>query len=92
VAFREHLQQTSHRLGLSILLNLLRQGERVLVHCEMGLNRSALLAGLILVHGGVAGEVALERLQVRRPGALLNLRFSDYLRQQPRGGQPLDLG
>jgi protein-tyrosine phosphatase len=71
--------------------DLLRQGERVLVHCEMGLNRSALLAGLILVHGGVSGEAALERLQVRRPGALFNLRFSEYLRRQPRGGQPLDL-
>lgn len=67
--------------------DLLRQGERVLVHCEMGLNRSALLAGLILVHGGASGEDAFERLQVRRPGALFNVRFSEYLRRQPRGGQ-----
>lgn len=71
--------------------DLLRQGERVLVHCEMGLNRSALLAGLILGHGGASGEAALERLQVRRPGALFNLRFSEYLRRQPRGGQPQGL-
>ena len=72
--------------------DLLSHGERVLVHCEMGLNRSALLAGLILVHGGASGEAAFERLQVRRPGALYNLRFSEYLRRQPRGGQPLDTG
>lgn len=68
--------------------DLLRKGERVLVHCEMGLNRSALLAGLILVHGGASGETALERLQSRRPGALYNSQFSEYLRLQPRGGEP----
>jgi protein-tyrosine phosphatase len=72
--------------------DLLRQGERVLVHCEMGLNRSALLAGLILVHGGASGEDALQRLQDRRPGALFNERFCEYLRRQPRGGQVLEIG
>jgi protein-tyrosine phosphatase len=72
--------------------DLLRQGERILVHCEMGLNRSALLAGLILVHGGASGVDAFERLQLRRPGALFNLRFSEYLQCQPRGGQLIDLG
>jgi protein-tyrosine phosphatase len=72
--------------------DLLRQGERLLVHCEMGLNRSALLAGLILVHGGTSGEAAFERLQIRRPGALFNRHFSEYLRRQPRGGQLLGTG
>jgi protein-tyrosine phosphatase len=66
--------------------DLLRRGERVLVHCEMGLNRSALLAGLMLVHDGESGEAALERLQTRRPGALYNQRFAEYLRCQPPGG------
>jgi protein-tyrosine phosphatase len=72
--------------------DLLQRGERVLVHCEMGLNRSALLAGLILVHGGVSGEAAFARVQQRRPGALYNMLFSEYLRRQPSGGQPPDLG
>lgn len=67
---------------------LLQRGERVLIHCEMGLNRSALLAGLMLVHDGESGEAALARLQARRPGALYNNFFADYLRQQPAGGAP----
>ena len=65
---------------------LVQGGERVLVHCQMGLNRSALVAGLILVHTGMAGDAAVARLQERRPGALFNDRFCEYLGQQPPGG------
>jgi protein-tyrosine phosphatase len=65
---------------------LIREGERVLVHCEMGLNRSALLAGLMLVHLGTTGAEAVARLQARRPGALYNRRFAEYLAAQPAGG------
>lgn len=70
------------RLGAS----LVAAGERVLVHCQMGLNRSALVAGLVLVYSGLSGEDAVTRLQDRRPGALYNEAFCEYLRQQPRGG------
>lgn len=70
------------RLGV----DLMRAGERVLVHCELGLNRSALVAGLILVHGGLSGASALARLQERRPGALFNGSFREYLTAQPPGG------
>jgi protein-tyrosine phosphatase len=68
---------------------LVQGGERVLVHCQMGLNRSALVAGLILVHTGMAGAAAVARLQERRPGALFNERFCEYLGQQPPGGLPI---
>ena len=59
---------------------LCAQGHRVLSHCGMGLNRSALVAGLILmqVHG-MTGEQAVARLQQRRPGALFNEVFARYL-------------
>jgi hypothetical protein len=45
----------------------------------MGFNRSGLVAGLILTSLGMPGEVAVSRIRERRPGALYNDRFADYL-------------
>jgi hypothetical protein len=56
-----------------------RAGETVLSHCGMGFNRSALVAGLVLVELGWRGADALARLRERRPGALFNQAFADYL-------------
>ena len=58
---------------------LVASGHRVLSHCGMGLNRSALVAGLILMHGGMTGASAVERLRARRQGALFNEVFARYL-------------
>lgn len=63
------------RLGAS----LVREGHRVLSHCGMGLNRSALVAGLILTELGMPGPDAVARLRERRPGALFNERFARYV-------------
>lgn len=63
------------RLGASLILG----GHRVLSHCGMGFNRSALVAGLILVELGWEGPSAVERLRQRRPGALFNDKFADVL-------------
>lgn len=63
------------RLGAS----LITQGHRVLSHCGMGFNRSALLAGLILTELGMPGAEAVTRLRVRRPGALFNERFAEFI-------------
>jgi hypothetical protein len=86
--FQDEGLPTLHKLhGLARLgAHLMREGERVLVHCEMGLNRSALLAGLMLVYGGTPGEDAVRILQDRRPGALYNDVFAEHLRTQPAGG------
>jgi hypothetical protein len=59
---------------------LIRSGHRVLVHCGMGFNRSALIAGRILHYLGMNGPEIVERLRERRPGALFNEIFADYLR------------
>ena len=64
---------------------LVAQGHRVLSHCGMGLNRSALVAGLILVSGGMTGQQAVERLRARRRGALFNELFARYLLDLPAG-------
>lgn len=60
--------------------SLVAAGHRVLSHCGMGFNRSALVAGLILVRLGLTGEEAFGLLRRKRPGALFNDVFADYLR------------
>jgi hypothetical protein len=45
----------------------------------MGYNRSALMAGLILVELGMPGAQAVERLRSRRAGALYNDGFAVFL-------------
>ena len=58
---------------------LIRSGHRVLSHCGMGFNRSALVAGLILCELGMRGPDAVMRLRERRPGALFNEVFARHL-------------
>ena len=67
------------RLGAA----LVESGHKVLSHCGMGFNRSALVAGLILLHLGRTGEEAVALLRQRRPGALFNERFAEYLLSDP---------
>lgn len=66
-------------LGASLVAN----GHRVLAHCGMGYNRSALVAGLIMNRLGIRGEEVVARLQERRPGALFNEVFCEHLRSRP---------
>jgi hypothetical protein len=63
--------------------HLVGTGHRVLSHCGMGFNRSALIAGLILHRLGMPGERVVERLRERRPGALFNDVFAEHLRTLP---------
>jgi protein-tyrosine phosphatase len=67
------------RLGAS----LVETGHKVLSHCGMGFNRSALVAGLILVNLGMSGEEAFHLLRRKRPGSLFNEIFASYLRGLP---------
>lgn len=65
----------------AFLAELHRGGHRVLLHCSMGLNRSPLVAGVVLHKLGWNGCDAVERLRERRPGALFNEQYSSYLEQ-----------
>ena len=58
---------------------LIRSGHRVLSHCRMGFNRSALVAGLTLCRLGMTGPEAVQRLRSCRPGALFNEVFAAHL-------------
>jgi hypothetical protein len=59
--------------------SLVEAGQRVLSHCGMGFNRSALVAGRILHRLGFSGADAVARLRERRPGALFNDVFAEHL-------------
>lgn len=63
--------------------HLIESGHRVLSHCGMGFNRSALVAGRILHRMGMRGEAIVEQIQERRPGALFNEVFARHLRELP---------
>ena len=67
-----------HAIG-NLGANLVASGHRVLSHCGMGFNRSALVAGLILKNLGMGGPAVVQRLRERRPGALFNECFAAYL-------------
>jgi protein-tyrosine phosphatase len=62
---------------------MIKQGHRVLCHCGMGHNRSALLAGVILNHLGMSGEQAVTLIRSKRQGALYNKVFANYLMTLP---------
>lgn len=57
----------------------IKAGGKVLLHCNAGRNRSALLAGLILLRLGFTGTGAVALIREKRPGALANRTFATYL-------------
>ena len=63
--------------------HLVANGHRVLSHCGMGFNRSALIAGRILNRLGLPGPDVIDRLRARRPGALFNEIFAAHIRELP---------
>jgi protein-tyrosine phosphatase len=68
---------------VSLGAHLVSNGHRVLSHCGMGFNRSALIAGRILHRLGLPGPAVIERLRARRPGALFNDVFAEHIRALP---------
>lgn len=60
------IDRTHLDLGVEFAARHLDRGERVLVHCEHGIGRSAVLALCILVDRGHAPLAALELLKSRR--------------------------
>jgi protein-tyrosine phosphatase len=68
---------------VSLGAHLVGNGHRVLSHCGMGFNRSALIAGRILHRLGMPGERVVRQLRERRPGALFNDVFAQHIRSLP---------
>lgn len=58
-------------------------GQRVLVRCQAGLNRSSLVAALTMMRIGSSADRAIEHFRsVRSPYVLCNQSFVDYLHQK----------
>jgi len=66
-----------------LVADLVSEGHRVLVHCRMGLNRSALVIATALTYLGMTGEAALRHVRSLRPGALYNETFAAYVSKLP---------
>jgi hypothetical protein len=83
--FDEELPNMARLDGLASLgAHLIRSGHRVLSHCGMGFNRSALVAGRILHELGMDGPSVVQRLRARRPGALFNTVFAAHIEALPK--------
>jgi protein-tyrosine phosphatase len=53
-----------------------------LIHCQAGLNRSGLIAALVLIEEGMSADAAINLLREKRsPAVLCNPLFEDYLRR-----------
>jgi protein-tyrosine phosphatase len=72
----EQLQQGATWANESI-----KQGGRVLIHCEHGVGRSVLLTCATLVHGGMHGSDALKLVMEKRWQAAPNHRQIARLRE-----------
>jgi protein-tyrosine phosphatase len=87
--FDEGLPDLNKLHALAMLgARLVANGERVLAHCGMGFNRSALIAGLVLTYLGMNGEDAVALVRTKRPGALFNENFAAYLTALPPNTTP----
>jgi len=66
-----------------LVADLVSAGHRVLVHCRLGLNRSALVIATALTYMGLSGREALADLRRRRPGCLFNEVFAAHVAALP---------
>jgi protein-tyrosine phosphatase len=67
-----------------IVVRLIRDGHRVLVHCHRGKSRSGLFNALVAMKIlQIDGETAVELIRERRPGALGNQIFVEHLQRLP---------
>lgn len=66
-----------------LLADLWKDGHSIRISCQAGLNRSCLLAGLVLCRLGYSGEWAVERIRWKRGKfALSNRVFLAYLLEE----------
>ena len=79
--YDEHLPDLQKLEAVASLgAHLVGARHRVLSHCGMGFNRSALVAGRIMNRLGMPGDRVVQQIRSRRPGALFNEIFADHLR------------
>jgi hypothetical protein len=71
---------TDLHIAAGFLNDLRAGGKTVFIHCRLGLNRSALLTGLVLIDEGYRATDAIEMMRsLRSPYLLENKTFERYL-------------
>lgn len=61
-------------------------GKRILVRCQAGLNRSSLIAALVLVRDGYTPREAIDKIRRQRSGrCLFNEGFERFILSTPEG-------
>jgi hypothetical protein len=71
---------TDLHIAASFLNDLRAAGKTVFIHCRLGLNRSGLLTGLVLIDEGYRAKDAIEMMRgLRSPYVLENKTFERYL-------------
>jgi len=66
----------------NLYYSLWANNKRILVRCQAGMNRSALLTALILVKSGLAAPEAIQLIKDKRGSrALLNQNFINYINE-----------
>ncbi len=64
-----------------VIRTCLHEGGIVYVHCQAGMNRSALVAARVLMAQGMTAEEAILRIRERRRGSLSD-EYEDWLRSE----------
>jgi len=80
---RGEIPDTTLLEDLAAWVNEKRAIGPTLVHCQAGLNRSALVTALALIRSGMAADDAILLLRSKRsPAVLCNAAFEQWLREQ----------
>lgn len=59
-------------------------GKQVLIRCQAGLNRSSLIAALVMIRSGMEPQAAIDKIRrTRSPRALFNTEFVRLIHQTP---------
>ena len=61
------------------LLETLKQGDGIVIHCRGGLGRAGLVAARLLIETGVPADKAIRCVRAARPGAIETKEQEDYI-------------
>ena len=67
--------------ALPKLLEIVKNGDNVLVHCRGGLGRSGTVAAMLLIELGMAHKEAVATVRSARPGAIETYEQETYVRR-----------